>query len=114
MWERQSEITKAQAELGWNDNVRFYGWFDDGKNAPFRLTTAEAPVQCYVSSYQAPKGWLLVIFNDGAKSQNTVVMCPPGTNVGVDLVTGKQFVSAENQIAIEIPGKSSRIIVFKN
>ena len=98
MGKRLGDIRRMQAEIGWDDSVRFWGWYDKGN--PFRVIPQRKSSPLLVSAYQAKRGWLVVAVNDSAQSEDLQVTLPQTLRDAhfTEQVTGQRLSPVEGRL----------------
>jgi len=107
---RAHDIIQMQKKLGWNDSVKFYGYFDP--NNPFKKLSPANP-NVVVSAYKAPRGYLIVVMNDTEKTHTVKFELPKKlfNKKLTDGITGNTIIVAGNKLSLKVQPWSPRIIL---
>jgi len=109
---RLRDVRTLLAELDWDDSVKFHGYFKPGN--PFRIIAPESsPV--LLSSYKAPKGFLLVAFNDTQQQQDVSIRLPETVRSEQikDGISGQSITVLQQTLQLSIPAKQPALLVIK-
>jgi len=109
---RLRDVRTLMAELGWDDTVEFHGYFKPGKL--FRIIAPETS-QVLLSSYKAPRGFLLVAFNDTQQQQGVSIRLPDSVRSEQikDGISGQSITVLQQTIQLSIPAKQPALVVIQ-
>ncbi len=115
MWARLKDIVAIQQQLGWDDSVKFYGYF--APNAPFRKQSPSGS-SVVVSAYSAPKGFLICALNNTNQSCDITIAVPeiirqnPPAEI-INGLTGEKIELSGKLLRLHTDSRSPQLILLK-